>query len=88
MQCALLSVLIQARGEAVTPEQLYTRVWQVSEYHPLRHRNALYVAINRLRKSLREVLAERDVVERASSGWRLATDIDACVAVPARSQAQ
>ncbi|MBZ0237393.1 MAG: helix-turn-helix domain-containing protein, partial [Deltaproteobacteria bacterium] len=87
MLCALLSVLVQARGEAVAPETVYKRVWGVAEYHPLQHRNALYVAINRLRACLRELLPEREVVERAGNGWRLADDVDACVAIAARPSA-
>ena len=86
MLCALLSVLVQAGGEPVPPETLYTRVWGVAEYHPLQHRNALYVAINRLRASLREVLPERDLIERASAGWRLAEGVDACAAVAVRAR--
>ncbi|MBL9013401.1 MAG: AAA family ATPase [Myxococcales bacterium] len=88
MLCALLSVLVQAGGAAVTPDALYTRVWGVAEYHPLQHRNALYVAINRLRSSLREVFPERDVIERAAAGWRLADGVDACAAVPVRAPAK
>jgi hypothetical protein len=84
MLCMLLSVLVQARGEPVAPDTLYTRVWGVAEYHPLQHRNTLYVAINRLRSCLREALPEREVIERASDGWRVAEGVDACVAVAAR----
>jgi hypothetical protein len=86
MLCALLSVLVQARGEPVSPETLYRHVWGVTEYHPLRHRNALYVAINRLRSCLRTALPEREVIERASTGWRLADGVDACAAVAVRKQ--
>ena len=39
LQCALLSVLIRARGAPVEPAALYTQVWGASEYHPLQHRN-------------------------------------------------
>jgi hypothetical protein len=84
MQCTLLSALIQARGEPVAPDAIYRQVWGGSEYHPLQHRNALYVAINRLRKSLRRVLPDREVIERAGNGWRVADGVDACVAVAAR----
>jgi tetratricopeptide (TPR) repeat protein len=86
MQCALLSVLIQARGESVAPDTLYKRVWGVSEYHPLQHRNALYVAINRLRKSLKKIVPDREVVLRGNNGWRLPADLDACAIVPVREQ--
>lgn len=88
MLCALLSVLVQAGGAPVTPETLYTRTWGVDEYHPLQHRNALYVAINRLRSSLREVMPERELIERASAGWRLAAGVDACAAVAVRPRAK
>lgn len=84
MQCALLSTLIQARGEHVSPEDLYRRVWGGATYHPLHHRNALYVALNRLRAGLEEILPGRDVVVRTAAGWRIADDVDACVAVAAR----
>jgi len=83
MQSTLLSVLIQARGDEVSADTLYKRVWGVSEYHPLQHRNALYVSINRLRKSLRPAFPDSEVIERAPGGWRLADGIDACVAVAA-----
>lgn len=85
MQCALLSSLVQARGEPVSPAALYKRVWGGDEYHPLQHRNALYVAINRLRASLRDALpGGREIIERASNGWRLPPEIDACVVIAAR----
>ncbi len=87
LQCALLSVLIRARGAPVEPGALYTQVWGASEYHPLQHRNTLYVAINRLRKSLQEALPGREIVERAGGGWRIADGIDACVAVSTRPNA-
>ncbi len=85
---ALLAVLIQARGEAVAPEALYTQVWNAPEYHPLRHRNALYVGINRLRAGLRALLPAREVIARVSTGWRLLDDVDACVAVATRRPAE
>ena len=87
MLCALLSALVQARGRPVAPDALYRQVWQVAEYHPLHHRNALYVAINRLRASLREVLPERDVIERTRGGWRVIDQVDVCVALAVRAGA-
>ena len=84
LQCALLSVLIRARGAPIEPGALYTQVWGAAEYHPLQHRNTLYVAINRLRKSLQEAVPGREIVERAGGGWRIADDVDACVAVSTR----
>jgi tetratricopeptide (TPR) repeat protein/DNA-binding winged helix-turn-helix (wHTH) protein len=76
--CRLVAALIEAEGETVAPERLYCEVWEAREYHPLRHRNTLYVAINRLRRTLRQLLPGREVVETGSGGWRLAADVDAC----------
>ena len=87
MLCALLSALAQARGQPVAPDALYRQVWRVAEYHPLHHRNALYVAINRLRASLREVLPEREVIERMRGGWRVTDEVDVCVALAVRAGA-
>jgi hypothetical protein len=87
IQCALLSALIQARGEPVAPDALYRQVWGGAAYHPLQHRNALYVAINRLRACVRELLPDQEVVARTSNGWRLADGVDACAAVAARRPA-
>lgn len=82
--CAMLAAFVQARGAPLSPEALYTRVWGVTEYHPLRHRSALYVGINRLRACLREIFPERELIERVEGGWRLVDEVDACVAVPVR----
>lgn len=79
--CRLMAALIEAEGGVVPAEDLYKKVWEAPEYHPLRHRNTLYVAINRLRKTLRELLPGREAVETGSSGWRLADDLDACSVV-------
>lgn len=81
MLCGLLSALVQARGEPIAAEALYKRVWGVPEYHPLQHRNALYVALNRLRGCLKEAFPGRDLIQRTKPGWRLVDGIDACVAV-------
>ena len=68
----------------MSAETLYTQVWGAAEYHPLRNRNALYVALNRLRKSLKEPFGEREIVERHGGGWRVAEDVDACAVLPVR----
>jgi DNA-binding response OmpR family regulator len=76
--CALLAHL--ARGEDVySAERLFYEVWGGREYHPLRHRNTIYVAITRLRRALAELLPGREVVETTHQGWRLAAGISLCV---------
>ena len=50
-------------------------VWHGAEYHPLRHRNTVYVAMSRLRRTLAELVPEREIVERVPNGWRLAPGV-------------
>ncbi|AKU98104.1 transcriptional regulator, SARP family [Labilithrix luteola] len=48
----LLSVLAEAGDRGITLEEIFARVWG-GAFHPLRHRNAVYVALARLKDSLR-----------------------------------
>jgi tetratricopeptide (TPR) repeat protein len=77
--CALLACLIDAHGQAVPADVLYRTVWRSGEYHPLRHRNTLYVAIKRLRQILAELCPSHrgELIETVPSGWRLATGVAA-----------
>lgn len=75
--CELLARLIEGQGAVVTAEELFCDVWGGREYHPLRNRNTVYVAVKRLRQTLRKLLGDREVIETASGGWRIADDIDA-----------
>lgn len=77
MTCKLLAALIEAQPATVTAEHLYLVVWGAVEYHPLRHRNTVYVAINRLRRTLRDLFPDRDLLETVPDGWQLAADLDA-----------
>jgi hypothetical protein len=47
-------------------------------YHPLRHRNAIYVALTRLRESLAE-LAPDELVEVAEGRCRIAAGVQVAV---------
>lgn len=82
MTCELLAALIESRGQVVTAEELFLRVWGGAEYHPLRHRNTVYVAVKRLRQTLRKLLGDREIVETAAGGWRMVDDLDAAVIRP------
>lgn len=73
-----LLVALSSAAEPITPEALYQRVWG-GEYHPLRNRNTLYIALNRARAALRGLLPGRDVICRAGGGWTIAADVDVCV---------
>jgi hypothetical protein len=50
----MLEVVAEAGEAGATLEELYTRVWG-GVYHPLRHRNGVYVGLNRLKTSLAEL---------------------------------
>ncbi|MBX3206317.1 MAG: hypothetical protein KF764_14690 [Labilithrix sp.] len=49
---ALLCALAEAGDDGATLEDLFARVWK-GTFHPLRHRNAVYVALARLKDSLK-----------------------------------
>ena len=49
---ALLCALAEAGEVGATLEELFARVWK-GTFHPLRHRNAVYVALARLKDSLK-----------------------------------
>jgi len=83
LACELLAALVEAQGTAVGAEQLFLGVWGGHEYHPLRHRNTVYVAVKRLRQTLRALLDdERELIETTTSGWRLADNVDVVVVRP------
>lgn len=73
-------VALADSAEPLPPERLYQLVWGGAEYHPLRHRNTLYIALNRTRKLLRDVGEEREVIHRDPAGWSIAPDIDLAIA--------
>lgn len=75
--CALLACLADAQGQVVPAEALYREAWGASEYHPLRHRNTLYVAINRLRGVLATLCPDRhgELIETLPGGWRLVAGV-------------
>ncbi|MCB9560131.1 MAG: helix-turn-helix domain-containing protein [Kofleriaceae bacterium] len=77
--CALLAQLVEHDPVGVGAEPLYLGVWRGREYHPLRHRNTVYVGISRLRRALAEVLPGRTVIETTPTGWRLARGVRAVV---------
>jgi hypothetical protein len=65
----LLAVLCRHDG-AASKEQLLTEVWQIDDYHPLRHDNRLKVAVRKLRRLLEEPLGGPPV-ESVEDGYRL-----------------
>lgn len=75
----LLARLAIRRDCPVSADALYRSVWGARDYHPLRNRNTLYIALNRARKAVAELLPGREVIVRARDGWMLAPDLDVSV---------
>ena len=67
---ALLCALAEAGDEGATLEELFARVWK-GTFHPLRHRNAVYVALARLKDSLRP-FSEDVTIAHDGERYRLA----------------
>jgi hypothetical protein len=83
LACELLAALVEAQGQPVTAEQLFLGVWGGHEYHPLRHRNTVYVAVKRLRQTLRALLDDdRELIETTAAGWRLIDGLDTALIRP------
>lgn len=76
MLCELLARLVEADGQPVEAAALYCAVWSAPAYHPLRHRNTLYAAINRLRGVLAPLFPEHaELIATGPSGWSLRRDL-------------
>lgn len=75
----LLCVLAERRGRFVDAETLYREVWGGANYHPLQHRNSVYVALNRLRRFFVGLGEEGEVVLTGGGGWALASSLDLVV---------
>ena len=72
---SLLEAIAGAGSEGITPEALYHAVWRPSDdYHPLRHRNAVYVAVNRLRAAL-EPIAGKEALRSTATHYALAPSL-------------
>lgn len=80
-QCMILAQLAQAAGTVTSAERLYQEVWRGGAYHPLRHRGTVYVAVNRLRRVLRELAPHQEVVQTAEGGWQLSRGAEVVVVV-------
>jgi DNA-binding winged helix-turn-helix (wHTH) protein len=75
--CAVLARLIAAQSQGVDAETLYCDVWGAKEYQPLKHRNTVYVTLNRVRRSMEDLLPGKTVIEKVPAGWRIADEVDA-----------
>lgn len=73
-------VALAESPEPLSAARLYHEVWGGAEYHPLRHRNTLYVALNRTRKLVREIGERRTVIVRLRNGWTIAEHVTVAIA--------
>ena len=78
LMCSLLAHLAAAGPLGTDAERLFREVWRGTDYHPLRHRNTIHVALTRLRQLLRELLPKRELLETTATGWRLAPESSVC----------
>ncbi len=74
---ALLSLLAEAGADGASLEDIFAHVWG-GTFHPLRHRNAVYVALARLKESLKPFA--RDVrITHDDDRYRLIGDLPVAV---------
>ena len=75
----ILEQLACTGAAGMSLEDLHCKVWGGTEYHPLRHRNAVYVALTRLRESLDALLARDAFVEGPDGRYRISSGVRVAV---------
>jgi tetratricopeptide (TPR) repeat protein/DNA-binding winged helix-turn-helix (wHTH) protein len=78
-QLEILERLACNGSAGLSLEDLYRQVWGGIEYHPLRHRNAVYVALTRLRESLGVLLSRDAFFEGPGRRYRISADVRVAV---------
>ncbi len=73
----LLSVLAEAGADGASLEDIFAQVWG-GTFHPLRHRNAVYVALARLKESLKPFAREVRITHDGDR-YRLIGDLPVAV---------
>jgi hypothetical protein len=87
-QLLLLEALVRAGPHGASVEELYQKAWRAKSFHPLRHRNTVYVALARLRDSLRDILEGDTLVEIEGGRYRVAQGLHPVVVCRAPSAAR
>jgi DNA-binding winged helix-turn-helix (wHTH) protein len=67
----LITCLARKGHAGATLEEIHRAVWGGKTFHPLKHRNAVYVAIARLRECLAGLVDGPAVVEPVAGRYRL-----------------
>jgi AAA domain-containing protein len=80
----LLALLAESRDAGVSLEEMYLTLWGGREYHPLHHRNMVYVALQRTRKALEALIGEEPLARVGDGRYRIADGL--VVAVRRRAE--
>jgi tetratricopeptide (TPR) repeat protein len=82
----LFGALADSGSAGCSLEDLYLHCWGGTEYHSLRHRNSLYVALTRLRSALKPIVGRDLIVKLGDGNYALAPTlrVAVCRAVEAR----
>lgn len=78
----MLARLVEAGPSGLSLEQMYLELWKGSEYHPLRHRNMVYVALQRVRSELRALTGGEPITLIDESRYALAPGLRVAVRRP------
>ncbi len=72
---ALLEMLILSGPRGVSLEELYAGALGGQAFHPLQHRNSVYVAMTRLRAVMRPLFGREAITEQGDGRYRLRPDL-------------
>lgn len=67
----ILLACLATKGGYATKEELLIEVWQVDEYHPLRHDNRLRLAVSKLRRLLQRGTRYDEFITSQDEGYAL-----------------
>ena len=68
----LVALLAEAGADGVSLEEMYFALWSGREYHPLNHRNMVYVALQRMRAALKALVGSEPLARVGDGRYRLA----------------
>ena len=78
----LLAFLATVGAAGSSLEQIHRHVWGLEEYHPLRDRNRIYVAVSRLKTALRALGAREWIEKRLEGRYLLPRELQVAVLHP------
>ncbi|HEY3352247.1 MAG TPA: hypothetical protein VGQ83_03295 [Polyangia bacterium] len=78
----LIEVIVDAGAAGASPEEVHAHLSGAPGFHPLLHRNAVYVAVTRARAYLARLAGGRQLIETVDGRYRVAGRWRAAVARP------